>query len=90
MPPESLRFKLEQSLLLYDDTNVAGRATPATTWASSSRGDDCNEFDDDDDNDNGGNDNEFFHKIANYGPAPSSMVAVAAMVAAVNKARRNY
>ena len=68
MPPESLRFKLEQSSLLSDNANIAGRAAMATTWASSSRGDDCKEFDNDDDNDDGGNDDEFFHEIANYGP----------------------
>ena len=75
MPPESLRFKLEQSSLLSDDANVAGRAAMATTWASSFCGDDCNKFDDDKDDDDGGDDDEFFHEIANYGLAPSSTAA---------------
>ncbi len=57
MPPENLRFKLEQSLLLSDDADVIGRAP----W------DDCDKFDNDDNNDNdGGDDDEFFHEIANY------------------------
>ena len=75
MPPESLRFKLEQSSLLSNGANVAGRAATATTWASSSRRDNCDKFDDDDDDDDGGNDDEFFCKIANYGLAPSSTAA---------------
>ncbi len=83
MPPESLRFELEQSSSLSDDADVAGRAATATTWASSSRGDNCNEFDNDDDDDNGGNDVEFIHEIANYGPAPS-LTAVAATTAATD------
>ena len=74
MPPESLRFELEQSSLLSDDADVAGRATTATTWASSSRGNDCDkfdddEFDDDDDDNDDNDDDEFFHEIANYSPA---------------------
>ena len=69
MPPESLRFKLEQSLLLSDNAEVAGRAAMATTWASSFCGDD------DKDDDDGGDDDEFFHEIANYGPAPSLTAA---------------
>ncbi len=81
MPPESLRFELEQSSLLSDNANVAGRASMATTWSSSSRGDGCNKFDNDDNDDDSGNDNESFHKIANYGPAPFSMVAAAATAA---------
>ena len=75
MPPESLRFELEQSSSLSDDANVAGRAATATTWASSSRGNDCHEFDDDTNDDDGGDDDDFFHEIANYGPAPSSTTA---------------
>ncbi len=67
MPPESLRFKLEQSSLLSNGADIAGRAATATTWASSSRGDNCNKFDSDDDNDNGGYGDEFFCEIANYG-----------------------
>jgi hypothetical protein len=59
----------------------------ATTWASSSRGNDCNEFDDDDNDDDGGNDNKFLHKIANYGPA-LSLMAVAAATAAMEKQQR--
>ena len=78
MPPESLRFELEQWLSLSDDADFAGRANTATTWASSSRGDDCDKFDNDNDVDN---DDEFFHEIANYGPAPSLTVAAAATAA---------
>ena len=81
MPLESLRFELEQSSSLSDNADVAGRAATVTTWASFSRGNDCNKFDDDNDNDDGGNDDEFFHKIANYGPAPSSTAAAAATAA---------
>jgi hypothetical protein len=66
---------LEQSLLLSEDTNVAGRAATATTWASSSRKDNCDEFDDDNNDDGGGDDNKFFHEIANYGPTPSLTAA---------------
>ena len=84
MPLESLRFRLEQSLSLSNDANVASIAATATTWASSSCGDDCNKFDDDNDEDDGGNDNEFFHKIANYGPAPSLTVVAAATAATDN------
>ena len=75
MLPESLRFELEQSPSLSDDADIAGRAATATTWASSSCGDDCDKFDNDDNDDDGGNDDEFFHEIANYGPAPSSTAA---------------
>jgi hypothetical protein len=84
MPPESLRFELEQSSLLSDDTNIAGRAATATTWASSSRVDYCDNFGDDEDNDDGGDDDEFFHEIANYGLAPSSTAAAAATAATDN------
>ena len=66
MPPESLRFELEQSLSLSDNADISGRAATATKWASSSCGDNCN------DDDDGGDDDEFFHEITNYGPAPSS------------------
>ncbi len=81
MPPESLRFELEQSSLLFDDANIAGRAATATIWASSSRGDGCDKFDNDNKDDDGSNDDEFFHKIANYSPAPSLMAAAAVTVA---------
>ena len=75
MPPESLRFELEQLSSLSDDAYVAGRAATATTWASSSRSNDCDKFDNDDNDDESGNDNEFFNEIANYGPAPSLTAA---------------
>ena len=84
MLPESLRFELEQSSLSSDDTKIAGRAATATTWASSSRGDDCDEFnddDDDDDDDGGGDDDKFFREIANYSPALSLTAAAAATAA---------
>ena len=84
MLPESLRFELEQSSLSSDNTKIAGRAATATTWASSSRGDDCDKFNDDNNDDDGGNDNEFFHEIANYYPAPSLMVAAAATASTDN------
>ena len=83
MPPESLRFKLDQSSTLSDNADIAGRAATATTWASSSRGDNCDKFNNDDDDDDGGDDDEFFHEIANYGPTPSS-TAVAAATAATD------
>ncbi len=66
---------------MSDDADIAGRAATATTWASYSRGDDCDEFDDDDNDNNGGNDDKFFHEIANYGPTPFSMAAAAATAA---------
>ena len=62
MPRKSLRFKLEQLLLLSNDADVAGRAATAPTWASSSHGNDCDDFNDDNDDDYGGNDDEFFHQ----------------------------
>ena len=77
-------FKLEQSSSFSDDADIAGRAATATTWASSSRGDNCDEFDNDDDDDNDGNDVEFFHKIANDRPTPSSTAVAAATVATVD------
>ena len=95
MLPESLRFELEQLSSMSNDAHVAGRASTTTTWASSSRGDNCNEFDDVNNDDDGSNDDKFFHEIANYRPAPSLTAAAAATTAtdndaaAVNEARRN-
>ena len=83
MLPESLMFKLEQSSSFSDDADIAGRAATATTWASSSRGDNCDKFNNDDYDDDGDNDDEFFQEIANYSPAPS-LTAVAATTAATD------
>ena len=81
MSPESLRFEFEQSSSLSDDADVAGRAATATTWAFPSRNNKCDEFDNDSNDNNGSDDDKFFHKIANYGPAPSLTVTAAATVA---------
>ena len=74
---------------MSDDANVAGRAAMATTWESSPRGNNCDEFDNDNDNDNGGNDDKFFHEIANHGPAPSSTAAPATTAATDNDSSRS-
>ena len=84
MPPESLRFELEQPSLLSGNADVRGRVATATTWASSSRGNDCDEFDNDYNDDKGGDDDKFFHEIANYGPAPSLRATAATTTATDN------
>ncbi len=66
---------------MSDNANDASRATTATTWASYSRGNNWDEFNDDNNDDDGGNDNKLFQEIANYGPAPSSTAAAAVAVA---------